>query len=140
MPLKYVSSFFRSLKLPLINCKIHLELSWSKNCVMYASDAYATIVILTTKDNINFTKQLNKGFKRSVYWNEYKTKIETKQADNNDLTRFYLDASYQGVTKLYVLSLDDTILANGNDGLNRVERNSHRKYFLPRVNITNFNV
>ena len=107
---------------------------------MYGSDAYATIVILTTKDNINFTKQLNKGFKRSVYWNEYKTKIETKQADNNDLTRFYLDASYQGVTKLYVLSLDDTILANGNDGLNRVERNSHRKYFLPRVNITNFNV
>ena len=85
------------------------------------------------------TKQLNEGFKRSVYWNEYKTKIESKQTDKN-LTRFYLDASFQGVTKLYVLTFNNTNLANGNDGPNKVERNSHRKYFLPRVNITNYNV
>ena len=32
--LKYVSSFFRSLKLPFINTKLHLELSWSTNCIM----------------------------------------------------------------------------------------------------------
>ena len=29
---------------------------------------------------------------------------------------------------------------NTNNGANRVERNSHKKYFLPRVNITNYNV
>ena len=29
---------------------------------------------------------------------------------------------------------------NINNGANRVERDSHRKYFLPRVNITNYNV
>ena len=34
VPLKYLSNFFRSLEIPLINCKIQLELSWSKNCVM----------------------------------------------------------------------------------------------------------
>ena len=27
-----------------------------------------------------------------------------------------------------------------NNTTNRVERNSHRKYFLPRINITNYNV
>ena len=30
VPLKYLSNFFRSLETPLINCKIHLELNWTK--------------------------------------------------------------------------------------------------------------
>ena len=34
VPLKYLSNFFRSLEMPLINYKIHLELSWTKNSVM----------------------------------------------------------------------------------------------------------
>ena len=32
VPLKY--PFFRSLESPLINTKVHLELSWTKNCIM----------------------------------------------------------------------------------------------------------
>ena len=39
---------------------------------------YVPIVTLSTKDNVNLTKQLNEGFKRPVYWNEHKTKIESK--------------------------------------------------------------
>ena len=31
VPLKYVSNFFRSLEMPLINCKIKLNLTWKKN-------------------------------------------------------------------------------------------------------------
>ena len=34
VPLKYVSSFFRSLEMPLVNCKIDLELTWHKDCMM----------------------------------------------------------------------------------------------------------
>ena len=49
---------------------------------------YVQIVTLLTKDNVNLTKQLNKGFKRSVYWNEYKSKVETKIVDNDNITRF----------------------------------------------------
>ena len=41
VPLKYLSRFFRSLEMLLINCKIHLELNWNNNCVMYGSDTYA---------------------------------------------------------------------------------------------------
>ena len=80
------------------------------------------------------TKQLNERVKRPVYWNEYKTKIESKEADEI-LTRFYLDASFQGVKRLFVLAFD-----NADNGDKKVERNSHRKYFIPRVNITNYNV
>ena len=32
VPLKYLSYFWRSLEMPLINCKVHLELNWTKDC------------------------------------------------------------------------------------------------------------
>ena len=130
--------------MPLINCKIHLELGWSKDYIMSniavvtafkIAKLYVPIVTLSTKDNVSLTKQLNEGFKRPVYWNEYKSKIETKEANDQTLTRFPLDASFQGVNRLFVLAFNNT---DGN--ANQVERNSHRKYFLPRVNITNYNV
>ena len=73
---------------------------------------YVPIVTLLSKDNINLTKQLNEGFKRSVYWNEYKSKIETKEADANNLKRFLLAASFQGVDRLFVLAFDNTNWAN----------------------------
>ena len=140
----------------LINCKIHLELNWNDNCVMYGANTYAggnnandreitsqitspklfvPVVTLPTKDNENLTKQSDEGFKRSVYWNEYKSKIGTKKIDANNVTRFPLDAFFQGVNRLFVLVFDNT-----ENGDKKVERDSHRKYFIPRVNITNYNV
>ena len=38
VPLKYLINFFRSLEMPFINCKIHLELSWTNNCVLFNID------------------------------------------------------------------------------------------------------
>ena len=86
---------------------------------------YVPIVTLSTKDNVNLTKQVNEGFKRSVYWNEYKSKIETKTADNNNVRRFPLDASFQGVNRLFILCYNNSTDGNAN----KVERDSHRKYF-----------
>ena len=105
--------------MPFISCIIQLELNWTKNCVMSSvaevtafqitsTKLYVPIVTLSTKDNVNLIKQLNKGFIRSVYWNEYKSKIETKTADNNNVTRFPLDASFQGVNRLFVLAFNNT--------------------------------
>ena len=84
---------------------------------------------------LNLTKQLNEGFKRQVYWNKYKSKIETQDADANNLKRFPLDASFQRVNRLFALAFDNT-----NNGDNKVERNSNTKSFLPRVDITKYNV
>ena len=92
--------------MPLINCKIHRELNWTKNCVISSTDEatalkitstklYIRIVTLSTKDNGNLTKQLNEGFKRSVYWNEHKSKIEAKPANDQNFTRFPLDAFFK---------------------------------------------
>ena len=78
VPLKYLSNFFRSLAMQIINCKIHLELNWTKNCVMStvgdndnkttfqitSKKLYVPTVTLSTKDNVNLTKQLNDGFKK----------------------------------------------------------------------------
>ena len=112
VPLKYLSNFFRSLEMPLTNYKIHLELNWNDDCVMYGANTYAggdnandkettfqiisaklyvPVVTLSTKDNENVTKQLDEGFKTSVYWNEYKSKIKTKNLDPNNVARFPLD-------------------------------------------------
>ena len=63
------------------------------------------IVTLSTEHNVNLAKQLNEGFKRPVYWNEYKSKIETKEANDLTLTRFPLDASFQGVNRLFAVAL-----------------------------------
>ena len=88
--------------MPLINCKIHLELNWSKDCVMstiadttFKTMLYVPIVTLSSKDNVKLVKLLEEGFKRPVYWNEYQTKIETRNLDNNNLTRFPLDAFFK---------------------------------------------
>ena len=45
VPLKYLSNFFRSLEIPLINCKIKLNLTWKKECVL-SIDAGDTVFII----------------------------------------------------------------------------------------------
>ena len=89
-------------------------------------------------------KLLEEGFKRPVYWNECQSKIETRDLDNNNLTRFSLDASFPGVRRLFVLAFNNTCAHVPNNSINntnnRVDRNSHTKYFHPRLNITNYNV
>ena len=121
----------------LINCKIHLELTWSKNSVISSvagtttfqiksTKLYIPVVTLKTKDNVNLIK---KGFERSVYWNEYKSKIESQEADANILKRCLLDASFQGVNRLFVMAFGNT------NGENRVERDNHIKYFMSRINL-----
>ena len=78
VPLKYLSNFFRSLEMPLVNCKIKLNLTWKKECVLStgAGEAlfiindtklYVPVVALSKEDNKNFIKQQNKGFQRSIY-------------------------------------------------------------------------
>ena len=163
VPLKYVSSFFRSLEMPLVNCKIDLELTWHKDCMISSANAaagkvvsfmitntklYIPIVTLSTKDNNNLTKQLNNGFKRSNYWNQYLSKPFTEQAANKTgITRFSLDAAFQGVNRLFILAFEDTRADEAADApaprnlvANRVIRNSYKKYFVPRVDITSYNV
>ena len=83
MPLKYLSNFWGSLEMPLINCKIELSLKWDKNCILSSKDGnslftitdtklYVPVVTLKTEGNTKLSKLLSQGFKRPIYWNEYK--------------------------------------------------------------------
>ena len=131
--------------MPLINCKIHLELNWSRDCVMSAiadttfkitnTKLYVPIATLSSKDNVKLVKLLVEGFKRPDYWNKYQTKIESRNLDNNNLRKFPLDAAFQGVKRLFVPAFNNT-----ENNANRVEKTSHTKHFFPRINITNYNV
>ena len=105
--LKYLSNFWRSLEMPLINCKVYLELNWIEDCILSSAgdsakfaitDAklHVPIVTLSTKDSANLTKQLNKGFKRSVYWNSYERK-HAKEIEKEKNLFQVLNASFQGV-------------------------------------------
>ena len=71
-------------------------------------------------------------------------KLHTKKTG---ITRFALDAAFQGVNRLFVLAFEDTRADEAADApvprnlvANRVIRDSYRKYFVPRVDITSYNV
>ena len=140
VPLKYLSNFFRSLEMPLINCKIKLNLTWKKECVLStdAGDAifiindtkiYVPVVTLSKEDNKDFIEQQNKRFQRSIYWNEYKTKeLVIEDADANNIKYIALDPSFQGVNRLFVMAYNKLAAANDN----QFNRNSKRVYYLPR--------
>ena len=49
------------------------------------TEVYFPIVTVSTKDNVELSKQLNEGFKKPVFWIEYKTKIESKNLGNDNL-------------------------------------------------------
>ena len=70
----------RTLETLLINCEVNLDLKWSENCVIVATNiaAQATTVSVTdtklyvpdvtfsTQDNVKLLKQLKSGFKITI--------------------------------------------------------------------------
>ena len=143
VPLKYLSNFFRSLEMPLISCNIKLNLTWKKQYVLsnQAGDGvfiindtkmYAPVITLSKEDNKDFIEQKNKGFQRSIYWNEYKTKELNSDADANVFKYINLDPSFQGVNRLLVMAYNKV------DG--QPTRNGKRKYYLPRIDLNKYNV
>ena len=49
VPLKYFSSFWRMLEMPLINCEVNLVLTWYKDCVITSSTGEGKFEITETK-------------------------------------------------------------------------------------------
>ena len=83
-PLKYLSNFWRTLEIPLINCEVNRILTWSSTCVITNSTGegrfkitdtklYVPVVTLSTQDNAKLLQQLKSGFKRIINWNKYQS-------------------------------------------------------------------
>ena len=150
VPLKYLSNFWRSLEMPSINSKVYLELNWIEDYILSSAgnsakfaitDAklHVPIVTLSTKDSANLTKQLNEGFKRSVYWNSYETK-PAKVIEQGKNIYELLNASFQGVKRLFVLAYFIAAPVDDNPANDTAGIKNNKKYFLPRGEIKNYNI
>ena len=117
----------------LINCEVNLILTWSKDCVITNSTGtgkfeikdtklYVPVVTLSTQDNAKLLQQLKSGFKRTINWNKYQSRI--KPYAQNRYLNHLVDSSFQGVNRLFALSFE-----NEND------RTSHSNYYLPKGEI-----
>ena len=141
VPLKYLSNFWRTLEMPLINCEVSLILTWSSTCVLAAvGDAnqaatfeitdtklYVPVVTLSAQENTKFLQQLKSGFKRVINWNKYLSKPELL-AQNPNLNHL-VEPSFQEVNRLFVSAFE-------NDN----HRSSTRRYNLPTVEIKDYNI
>ena len=88
VPLKYLSKFWRTLEMPLINYEINIFLTWSANCVIVSTNnanqnatfaitnkrLYVPVVTLSTQENANLLQQLKSDFKKIINWNKYLSK------------------------------------------------------------------
>ena len=154
VPLKqHLGNFWRNLNVLLINCEISLELSvlvrrayrTAKAATATAAaiakvesptDAtfkitdcklYVPVVTLSTENENKLFEMLKSGFKRTVKWNKYMSYI-SNQAKNNNLN-YLIDPTFEKVTKSFVLSFE-----------NEDDRRSYYKYYVPNVEIKNYNV
>ena len=134
IPIKYLSSFWRTLEMPLINCEVELILTWSANCVIIDTNVaeqvptftipetniYVLAVTLSTQDNI---KLLKSGFKRTISWNKYTSKPELLPQNPN--LNYLIEPSFQEVNRR---SEDDA------------QRTINKRYNIPNVEIKDYNV
>ena len=141
VPLKYLSNFWRTLEMPLINCEVNLILTWSSNCVLIATaiqnqaatfettdtKLYVPVVTLSTQENTKFLQQLKSSFKRVINWNKYLSKPELLAQYPN--LNHLVEPSFQGIKRLCVLAFE-----NDND------RISDDEYYLPTVEIKDYNI
>ena len=88
---------------------------------------YVPVVTLSTKDDNNFLEQLKSGFKRTIKWNKYRSEM-TNQTKTNHLN-YLIDPTFTKVNRLFVLSFE-----------NEEDRTSFSKYYVPKVEIKDFNV
>ena len=124
----------------LINRKIEFLLGWCEEYLLSnagtpaafkITDAKLSVPIVTSKteDNTKLSKLLSEGFKRPIYWNKYKVIFKNY---NDEYIRERIDASFQGVNKLFILPYER--------GNNVTDEKSYKKYFLPRVKIGIYNI
>ena len=138
VPLRYLSNFWKTLEISLINCEVNLILTWSSTCVITKSTGigrfaitdtklYVPVVTVSTQDNSKLLQQLKSGFKRTINGNQYQ--LNPKTFAKNRYLNHLVDPSCQGVNRLFVLSIESE------DNIT-----SHSNYYFPKVTLRDYNV
>ena len=125
----------------LVNCEINIILTWSPNCVIVYTDVanqgatfartkatlYVPVATLSTQNNAKLLQQLKPGFKRTINWNKYLSKPELLAINPN--LNHLVEQSFQGGNRLFVLVFEED-----------TQRTSDKRYYLPNVEIKDYNV
>ena len=141
IPLKFLKNIWRTLEMPLINFEINLILTWPARCFIIDAPIdgkeptftitdtklYVPVLTLSTQDNAKLLEHLKLGFKRTINWNKYEPKVAVGQ--QNRYVVFLINLNFQGVNRLFVLIFQNT---GG--------RTSYTRYYLPLVEIKDYNV
>ena len=88
---------------------------------------YVAVATLSTQDNTKLLQQLKSGLKRTHKWRKYQSDPKT-YAQKRYLNHL-VDPSFQGVNRLFIFSFE-----------NEDDRRSHSNYYLPKVEVKNYNV
>ena len=157
VPLKHLGNFWNSLNIPLINNEVSVALSWSESCMITSMEKrliraaqgdnpavygdspesaafkikdcklYVPVVTFSDENDNKLLEQLKTGFKRTIKWNKYISEI-SNQTKNNNLN-YLIDPTLTNVNRLFVLTFE-----------NEVYRISFSKYYVPKVELKDFNV
>ena len=153
IPLKYLGNFWRSLDIPLINCEVTLILSWYKECVLVGRahrgppaaaanrinsptsakfeitncKLYVPAATLSAENDNKLLEQLKSGFRITIKWNKYMSQMSNQNKNKN--LHYLIDPTFSNVNRLLVLSFE-----------NQDDRTSYYKYYMPNVEIKDYNV
>ena len=128
VPLKYLSNFWKTLDMAMIDCEVSLTLTWSKDCVLAdlitrngspnadppvaAINAltnatfkitdcklYVPVVTLSAENGNKLLEQVKTEIKRKITWNKYRSEM-SKQTKSNNLNYLIYPTN---VNRLFVL-------------------------------------
>ena len=91
------------------------------------TELHIPVVTLSTENGNKLLEQLKSGFKKTIRWNKYRSEM-SNQTKNNNLN-YLIDPTFTKVNRLFVLSFE-----------NEEDMTSFLKYYVPSVEIKDFNV
>ena len=93
---------------------------------------YVPVVTLSTEDDNKLLEQLKTGFKRTINWIKYRSKMSNQAKINN--LNCLIDTTFSKANRLFVLSIKI------NEYEDKDDRTSFSEYYTPCVEIKHFNV
>ena len=114
--LKYLSNFWKTLEMPLINCEVSLFLTYSSTYVITNSTSngdfelkdakqYVPVITLSIQDNAKLLEQLKSGLSRTINWKKYQSNLKTYKRKR--YLNHLVDPSFQEANRLFVLSFEN---------------------------------
>ena len=119
--LKYISNFWKNLEMSLINCKINLDLNWSENCIIIATNKAAQATVFSITDEELYVPVVTLSTQDNAKLLEQSKRI-------NKYLDFLIAPGFQGAIRVFALPFE-----------NGTQRNSNKRYFLPTRDIKKYN-